>query len=445
MSYYGLLGERLSHSYSPLIHSQLADYEYRLIEKTPEELSDFLLCGTPNEMFSGLNVTIPYKTAVIPFCKELSDTAKAIGSVNTITRLPDGSLYGDNTDYYGFSHLLQKVNPQAPLTPKLLSDKILILGSGGSSLTVQAVIKSSPCLPNIIVVSRNGVDNYENIDKHSDAAMIINTTPVGMYPNNGVSPIPDLSIFKNCKAVIDLIYNPQRTELLLQAENLNIPNVGGLKMLVAQAKKAAEIFTNTSIPDEKIEEITQKITMQTQNIVLIGMPGCGKSTIGKELAAKLGRELKDTDEWVETKTGKSIPTIFAESGEEAFRKLENEALEELCKQSGLVIATGGGIVKRAENRDIIKQNGIVVFLDRDIKDLPTEGRPLSQRKGVEKLAAERLPLYKKWSDYSIVCQEPVPIVSQASHLRNTSVSPCTREHTVSEIIREIFNEKNSHH
>jgi len=418
MSYYGLLGEHLSHSYSPLIHSMLGDYDYRLIEKSPNELEEFLTSS--DNKFSGLNVTIPYKTAVIPYCKDLSGNAKNIGSVNTIIRQQDGSLYGENTDFYGFSYLLETQRHN------LFDGKILILGNGGSSLTVQAVLKtcqgdgSFDRFGNPVIISRTGENNYENIDKHNDAVMIINTTPIGMYPNNEASPIEDLSIFKNCKAVIDLIYNPHRTKLLLQAEELNIPCNGGLPMLVAQAKKASELFTGRAIPDEIVNEITQSVKTQTQNIILIGMPGCGKSTVGKELATKLGREFADTDEWVEHKAGKSIPTIFSESGEAAFRKLENEALEELCKQSGLVIATGGGIVKRAENRDIIKQNGFVIFLDRDIKDLPTEGRPLSQKEGIEELAAERLPLYKKWSDFSVTVQG---IYETMNKIINVSIEP----------------------
>ncbi|MCL2473800.1 MAG: shikimate kinase [Alphaproteobacteria bacterium] len=390
MRCFGLLGERLSHSYSPLIHAELGDYEYKLYEKKPEELEKFLMHGD----FEGLNITIPYKTAVIPFCAGLSETAKAICSVNTITRLADGSLYGDTTDYFGFSYLLKKtgVDPAA--------GKIIILGSGGSSCTVQAVLRNAKA-GEIVVVSRSGASNYENIEKHKDAIMIVNTTPLGMYPNNGVSPVPNLDIFQNCRAVIDLIYNPLRTELLLQAEERGILCIGGLAMLAAQAKKSAEQFLHTSIPDEKIEEITAKIARLTRNIILIGMPGCGKSSIGAALAKSMGREFADTDDWIVKTAGKSIPAIFAEDGEEAFRKLETDALKTLCKQSGLVIAAGGGIVTRHENRNTIRQNGIVVFLDRAINELPTAGRPLSESEGVGVLAKARLPLYTQWSDYTV--------------------------------------------
>jgi len=404
---FGLLGEHLSHSYSPMIHAEFGDYEYNLYEKTHEELSEFLLSGD----FEGINVTIPYKKAVIPFCARLSATAMAIGSVNTITRLADGSLYGDNTDYFGFSHLLGKSGVD------FTAGKTIVLGSGGSSLTVQAVLRDLKAV-DVVVVSRTGADNYENIIRHRDAILIVNTTPVGMYPNNGVSPLTDPEIFRNCHAVIDLVYNPLRTELLLLAERQGVFCMGGLVMLVAQAKRSAEQFLKSSIPDERIGEIVSKIDRQTRNIILIGMPGCGKTSIGLALAKKMGREFADTDELVEKTVGKPIPAVFKEYGEEMFRNLESVALKELCKRSGLIIATGGGIVTKPENRNVIRQNGIVVFLDRDITDLQVVGRPLSERAGVAALAAVRLPLYSQWSDYTVpVCgidQTAVAICNQTA-------------------------------
>jgi shikimate dehydrogenase len=383
----GLLGEKLSHSFSPQIHAELGKYEYRLYEKKPEELEAFLLQGD----FDGLNVTIPYKKAVIPFCGNLSETARPTDSVNAIIRRSDGSLYGHNTDFFGFDYLLEKagINPG--------QGKTLVLGSGGSSLTVQAVLRRRGA-EEIIVVSRNGADNYENLEKHSDAKWLINTTPVGMYPNNGVSPITDLGIFVGCRGVIDLIYNPSRTELMALAEESGIPAYNGLTMLTAQAKKSAELFTGADIPNEEIERITAKIADLCRSIVLIGMPGCGKTSIGTVLAKKLGRDFVDTDELIAKNAGKSIPCIFAEDGEDAFRAVERYALKTVCKESGLVIATGGGIVTLPENRRIIRQNSIVIFLDRDISQLPTTDRPLSQRDGIESLAAVRLPLYRQWSD-----------------------------------------------
>ena len=386
----GLLGERLSHSFSPLIHAELGDYEYRLYEKKPEELEEFLLRGD----FDGLNVTIPYKKTVIPFCASLSATARGAGSVNTLVRLPGGSLYGDNTDYFGFAYLLKKsgVNPA--------EGKTIVLGSGGSSLTVRTVLRDMNA-GEVVTISRNGPDNYETIEKHSDAILIINTTPVGMYPNNGVSPVNSLSLFKNCRAVIDLIYNPARTELLMQAEECGMAYLNGLAMLTAQAKKSAESFTGSAIPDDITEAIAAKISRLTQNIALIGMPGCGKTSVGSALAKKLGRKFADADDLVAEAAGKPIPAIFAEDGEDVFRRLETDALQALCKQSGLIIATGGGVVTRPENRRVIRQNGVIVFLDRELSQLSVSGRPLSLREGVDALAAARLPLDVQWSEYTV--------------------------------------------
>jgi shikimate dehydrogenase len=392
--HFGLLGEKLSHSFSPQIHAELGGYEYLLYEKKPEEIEDFLRNGG----FDGINVTIPYKKTVIPFCAELSDTARLTGSVNTIIRGKDGALSGHNTDFFGVSYLISK----AKMNPA--EGKTLVLGSGGSSVTVQAVLKSQNSRE-IVVISRTGGNNYENLEKHSDAKWIINTTPVGMYPNNGASPIPDIKLFKKCQGVIDLIYNPARTELLAQAQDAGIPAFNGLAMLVAQAKKAAEYFTETETANDEIERIESLIALRSLNIVLIGMPGCGKTSVGTALAKKMGREFIDTDKLITQTAGRPIPEIFADnsgaaSGEEKFRTLETSILREVCKQSGKVIATGGGVVTREENRHIIRQNGIVVFRERDISLLSVKGRPVSQRDGVEALAAARLPLYRSWSDFT---------------------------------------------
>ena len=391
---FGLLGENLSHSFSPQIHAELGDYEYRLYEKRLDELEGFLSKGN----FDGLNVTIPYKKNVIPFCTELSDTAKLTGSVNTIIRGKDGSLSGHNTDFFGISYLMSK----AKMNPA--GGKTLVLGSGGSSLTIQAVLKNQNS-PEIVVISRTGENNYQNLDRHRDVKWIINTTPVGMYPNNGVSPLPNFKIFGECKGVIDLIYNPACTELILQAQDAGIPAFNGLTMLVAQAKKAAEYFINTDIVNEEIERIESIITRQSLNIVLIGMPGCGKTSVGLALAKKMKREFIDTDKLITKAAKKPIPAIFADNsggttGEEKFRELETSILQTACRQSGKVIATGGGVVTREENRHIIRQNGIVVYRERDISLLPVKGRPVSQREGIEALAAARLPLYRSWSDYT---------------------------------------------
>lgn len=384
----GLLGRKLGHSYSPQIHNLLGDYSYVLFEKEPEELENFLKNGD----FSGLNVTIPYKKEVIPYLSELSPTAKKMGCVNTVLRRSDGTLYGHNTDYFGFTSLVR----HAGLS--VAGKKVLVLGSGGASNTAVAALKDLGANP--VVISRSGENNYQNLHRHTDAAAIVNTTPVGMYPNTGVSPI-DLKLFPHLEGVLDVIYNPARTQLLLDAEKLGIPRENGLWMLVAQAKEAAEVFTGGKISDEVIEKIYRRLSHQMKNIVLIGMPGCGKSTIGTLLAEKLGRILADADEKIISLAGKSIPDIFAQDGEPTFRDWETQALTELGKQSGLVIATGGGCVTQKRNYPLLHQNGYLVWLERDCSVLPTDGRPLSQANDLGKMYAARKPLYEVFADIRV--------------------------------------------
>ncbi len=384
----GLLGRKLGHSYSPQIHNLLGDYSYVLFEKEPEELENFLKNGD----FSGLNVTIPYKKEVIPYLSELSPTAKKMGCVNTVLRRSDGTLYGHNTDYFGFTSLVR----HAGLS--VAGKKVLVLGSGGASNTAVAALKDLGASP--VVISRSGENNYQNLHRHTDAAAIVNTTPVGMYPNTGVSPI-DLGLFPHLEGVLDVIYNPARTQLLLDAEKLGIPRENGLWMLVAQAKEAAEVFTGGKISDEVIEKIYRELSHQMKNIVLIGMPGCGKSTIGTLLAEKLGRTLADADEKIISLAGKSIPDIFAQDGEPTFRDWETKALTELGKQSGLVIATGGGCVTQKRNYPLLHQNGYLVWLERDCSVLPTDGRPLSQANDLGKMYAARKPLYEVFADIRV--------------------------------------------
>ena len=384
----GLLGRKLGHSYSPQIHNLLGDYSYVLFEKEPEELENFLKNGD----FSGLNVTIPYKKEVIPYLSELSPTAQKMGCVNTVLRRSDGTLYGHNTDYFGFTSLVRHAG--LSVTGK----KVLVLGSGGASNTAVAALKDLGANP--VVISRSGENNYQNLHRHTDAAAIVNTTPVGMYPNTGVSPI-DLALFPHLEGVLDVIYNPARTQLLLDAEKLGIPRENGLWMLVAQAKEAAEVFTGGKISDEVIEKIYRRLSHQMKNIVLIGMPGCGKSTIGTLLAEKLGRTLADADEKIISLAGKSIPDIFAQDGEPTFRDWETKALTELGKQSGLVIATGGGCVTQKRNYPLLHQNGYLVWLERDCSVLPTDGRPLSQANDLGKMYAARKPLYEVFADIRV--------------------------------------------
>ena len=382
----GLLGRKLGHSYSPAIHSMLSDYSYELFEREPEQLEDFLLHGD----WDGINVTIPYKKTVLPYCRELSPLAKEIGSVNTIVRRPDGSLFGDNTDAYGFESLVKKSGIE------VRGKKALVLGSGGASVTVVAVLKRLGAA-SVTVISRSGENNYDNIQKHADAKIIVNTTPLGMYPNNGQAAV-DLKTFPNCEGVLDVVYNPARTALLLQAESLGIAHAGGLYMLVAQAKRSSEIFTGSSIPDSETERIEKLLSAQMQNIILIGMPSSGKSTVAAALGKKLGRPVYEADALIEEEAGMDIPAIFATHGEDYFRKLETQVLKKLGALSGAVISTGGGSVTREENYAPLHQNGRIIWLLRDTDKLDKTGRPVSLRSDLNELYTRREPMYARFAD-----------------------------------------------
>ena len=389
---FGLLGRKLGHSYSPAIHSCLGEYEYALYEREPEEIEDFLRNGP----LDGMNVTVPYKKAVIPYLDELSPIAQKLGAVNTIVRR-DGKLIGHNTDYFGFQMLLDTL----PLDFE--GEKVLVLGSGGASNTAVEVLRDRGA--EVTIISRSGEHNYSNLDLHRDARIIVNTTPVGMYPETGKAPL-ELQQFPSLQGVVDVIYNPARTQLLLDAETLNggdrrIHSRNGLLMLVAQAKEAAEWFTGEKISDAVIGPILKKLEARMQNIVLIGMPGCGKSTVGRLLSGKTGRKFVDADEEIVRMAGKSIPEIFARDGEEAFREYETQVLSELGKQSGLIIATGGGCVTRERNYPLLHQNGTIFWITRELDSLPTEGRPLSQRNSLSEMYRVRQPLYEAWMDRMI--------------------------------------------
>ena len=389
MMHCGLLGQKLSHSYSPAIHSMLGDYEYKLYETEPENVETFLRKGD----FDALNVTIPYKKCAAAICDELSETARAIGSVNTIVRRADGTLYGDNTDVYGFEELLRR----AVFSPR--AKKVLVLGSGGASAAVVYALEKQQARE-IVVVSRDGKDNYSNLSRHTDAELIVNTTPVGMYPHNGEAVI-DLLRFPHCRAVVDLIYNPVRTELLLQAEKLGIPCANGMVMLAAQAIRASEIFTGKKAASGALEHAIDLVKSKTMNIVLIGMPGCGKTTVGASLAKILSRPLKDADAELEQAVGRKITEILPTDGEASFRRLESETLLDLGKQSGLVIATGGGCVTIPNNYEKLHRNGTIVWLKRDLDLLPTDGRPLSQTGHLQEMYQKRAPLYARFADFSV--------------------------------------------
>ena len=384
----GLLGAHLGHSQSPRLHAMLGSYSYELFEVAPENLNYFLRSGD----FDALNVTIPYKRAVVPYCAALSDAARAIGSVNTLVRMPDGTLFGDNTDYDGFSLLLQRNGGIRP------GEKALVLGDGGASATVQAVLRDLGA--QVVVLSRHGAEDYTSLPRHSDAVLVVNATPVGMYPNNGQRLI-DLDALPGCRCVLDLVYNPLRTRLILDAEERGIRCEGGLSMLVGQGARACERFTGEIVPESRWEQILCKLEREAENLILIGMPGCGKSTVGQLLAQKLNRPFFDADEELVKRFGCDIPTFFAREGEAAFREKESEMLAELGKRSGCVIATGGGCVTRAENYALLHQDGVIVWLRRDLAALPTEGRPISQSTGLTELYTRRRGLYERFADHVV--------------------------------------------
>lgn len=385
---FGLLGRRLGHSYSPRIHAALGGYSYSLFEVEPENLEGFIT----RDIFRGLNVTMPYKKDVIPYLDQLTPEAKKLGAVNTILRRDDGKLIGHNTDYFGFQSMLLHCGVSVK------GKKALVLGSGGASNTVTAVLRELGA--EVVVISRSGENHYGNLYLHKDAALIINATPVGMYPQTGISPV-DLDIFSHLEAVLDVIYNPARTQLLLDARQRGLKTENGLWMLVAQAKEAAELFTGCKISDEAIGRIYTQLSNEVQNIIFIGMPGCGKTTIATHVAEALGRQLVDLDASVVELAGKSIPEIFATGGESAFRTMETAILAKYGKESGLVIATGGGSVTRPENYPHLHQNGQIFWLTRDLSKLPTDGRPLSQAGNLETMYAVRKPMYESFTDHII--------------------------------------------
>ena len=387
---YGLIGEKLGHSHSPRIHSLLAGYDYQLKELPPEELPAFLA----RRDFKGLNVTIPYKKAVVPFCAALGEGARRIGCVNTLVARPDGSLFGENTDYFGFCYTLRRSGID------LRGRHVLVLGTGGTSLTASRAAEDLGAA-SVERVSRQGALNYENVYDRQETNIILNTTPVGMYPRNGAAAV-DLSRFSRLEGVADVVYNPLKTALLLQAEALGLPYAGGLPMLVAQAAAAAALFTGADVPEERMEAVLRQVAADVTNLVLIGMPGAGKTTVGTLAAKALGRPFFDADAAIEERAGKPIPRIFAEEGEAAFRALETEVLAELGKRSGAVIATGGGAVLLQRNLPLLRQNGRILRLRRPLERLPLEGRPLSASpERLREMEREREPFYAAAADITL--------------------------------------------
>ena len=385
---YGLLGEKLGHSFSPQIHRDLAGYDYQLLPTPPEAVEDLFA----RRAFQGLNVTIPYKRTVMPLCDEIDPRAAAIGAVNTVVNR-NGRLTGYNTDIDGFLYMARRAGVD------MAGKKVVILGSGGTSRTARAAAGELGARE-IVTVSRHGEDNYQNLSRHADAQVLVNTTPVGMYPNWGQSPV-SLESFPALEGVLDVVYNPLRTALLLQAEERGLPCSCGLPMLVAQAKRAAELFTGQNIDDSRTEAVLHGLRGQLTNIVLIGMPGCGKTTVGRALAGKLGRTFVDLDEEIVRRAGTSIPEIFAREGEAGFRERESALVREFGERTGLVVSTGGGVVTRRENYIPLKQNGLLLHLRRDPAALPTDGRPLSQATAPEELWRRRAPLYAAFADGEI--------------------------------------------
>ena len=391
---YGLIGEKLGHSFSAEIHAMLGDYGYELKEIPEDGLEQFI----KDADFKGINVTIPYKQAVIPYLDHLDTGAKAIGAVNTIVN-KNGKLYGYNTDFFGMHSLLRRIgaNPRGK--------KTLILGTGGTSKTALAVIKAMGGTE-VYRVSRSSAEDaisYEEaVSLHSDASIIINTTPVGMYPNTDACPI-DINAFPQLTAVADAVYNPLRSRLVQAATEKGISAEGGLFMLVAQAVRASEYFLGTVYAPETVNTVFKTMLRKKENIVLIGMPSCGKSTVGNILAARFGRACVDTDRVIEANEGVKISQIFAEKGESAFRDIESATVAEVSLSGGVVIATGGGAVLREENLRALRQNGRIYFLDRPLEKLiPPEDRPLANSiEAIKEKYNERCGIYIEAADVII--------------------------------------------
>lgn len=403
---YGLIGAKLGHSFSREIHASIADYHYELCELSPEGVDALL----KNRDFRAINVTIPYKETVIPYLDFVSESARKIGAVNTIVNR-NGKLFGDNTDYAGAAALIRHAGVS------IAGKKTLILGTGGTSKTLRAVIGDMNARE-IVIVSRrpNGseVSYADAAESHSDAEVIVNTTPVGMYPKNGDCPV-DLRAFPNLEGAIDVVYNPLRTNLILQAQARKLPAEGGLYMLAAQAVYASALFTGREADEALIEKAYRGVLEQKRNIALIGMPSCGKTTVGRILSEMTGRRLLDTDEMIVRRANRSIPEIFEQSGEASFRALERDAVAEAAKQSGVIIATGGGAAIDPRNVQMLRQNGELCFLDRPLEKLcVTPDRPLSQSAvSLKKRFEERYPIYCSACDFHIaVSGKPEDVARQ---------------------------------
>lgn len=400
---FGLIGRALGHSYSPAIYRELAGFPYDLFELEPDELGAFIREGT----WTGANVTVPYKRAVMPYLDELTSTARRLGNVNTVLRRADGTLLGDNTDFAGFRALV------ASLRVDMAGKRALVLGgSGGAGTTCRAVLADLGA--EVVSVGRTGEVTYADLPRYADAVLAVNATPVGMYPACPAAPC-SLDALPALEGVIDLIYNPARTALLMEADRLGIPAADGLLMLVAQAAEAVRVFTGEEIPGERVRDVTGRLARSMRNIVLIGMPGAGKTRVGRALAGLCGREHVDIDVELERELGCSCSAFITERGEGAFREAETRVLGEVAKRSALVISCGGGVVTRAENYPLLHQNGTIVMLDRPLGELSSKGRPISARDGVEALATARMPLYRAWADLTVRSRASAELTAEAAY------------------------------
>ncbi len=390
---YGVLGRVLGHSYTPKIYNMLAGLDYVRFEREPDQVEAFL----KGDEWQGVNATIPYKRTVMPYLDELSDIAQRLGNVNTITRLPDGRLRGDNTDYYGFQVLVESVGVD------LRGKHALVFGGdGGAGSTCMTVLGDLGAIPH--AVGRSGDVTYDDLDAWSHAALAVNCTPVGMYPDCPAS-VCGLESLTDLEAFVDIVYNPARTSMMMDAEERGIPTAGGLLMLVAQAAQAVERYVGETVSMDRIMQVTDELSRSVENIALIGMPGCGKTRVGERLAELGGREHIDIDREFDRRHGMPAPGFILSNGEDAFREAESEIIADVAKRSGLVISCGGGVVERQANYRLLHQNSRIVMLDRPLDELSTRNRPITAQKGIGRLAETRLPRYRAWADAIITSRE----------------------------------------
>lgn len=401
---YGLVGHPLGHSWSPLIHERLGSAPYALHDLDADEAREFIALG----QWRGLNVTIPHKRLAAELADVRSPAVGRLGAANALVRDDDGRIVAENTDVLGFAWMLSRFcRERLGSSPRDLLEgrEALVLGSGGASAAVRDALENVAGA-RVGIISRTGDDTYETlVERHRDAVLLVNTTPVGMFPRCPQSPVPeqDLAELQRLRGVLDVVYNPERTGICLAAERLGIPCESGLAMLVAQALYASELFQGRDLDDSLVADVERAIRAQTGNVVLIGMPGAGKSSCGRSLAHALGRPFVDIDDAIEAEQGRGPAQIILEDGEDAFRAIETEATARYGARSGLVIACGGGVVTRPENYDLLHQNGTIVLLDRPLSELSSEGRPVSQSRGIERVAAERMGLYRSWADVTLPC------------------------------------------